>query len=339
MSPTDILNELSKQAILPPKQQAKIAETERKKPFSLHWELRSMLYIGILLMSSGLGLLVYDNFDKIGQGALLSAIAAGCVGSFYFAWRFRPEWTPAETKSQARPGRSTFGDYALIMACLLFLTLEGYAQYAYTIFGSRYGLVTLLPAALFLPLAYRFDHRGILSMALTALISWVGVTVRPLELYFKTNFFEQETVFSAIGLALFLIGVALGLERQRIKPHFTYTYLTIAGNLLMIALLGGLFNFEGLRLWFALGLAAACFMFDYYARRSRRLRSTTAVDGSFLFLLMSTVYGYIGVTYLFFHYLHPDDGIYYWYFIATGIALVYYLMSQLPKGNRTNESV
>ncbi len=334
MSPTDVLNELSKQTILPPKQQAEIAEIERQKPFSLHWELRSMLYIGILLMSSGLGLLVYDNFDKIGQGALLSAIAAGCISSFYFAWRFRPEWTPAQTKS-----RSTFGDYALIMACLLFLTLEGYAQYAYTVFGSRYGLVTLLPAALFLPLAYRFDHRGVLSMALTALISWVGVTVRPLELYFKTNFFERETVFSAIGLALVLIGVAMGLERQRVKPHFTYTYLTIAGNLLMIALLGGLFNFEGLRLWFALGLAAACFGFDYYARRGRQRQSTDAADGSFLFLLMSTVYGYIGVTYLFFHYLRPDDDIYYWYFIVTGIALVYYLMSQLPKGNRTNESV
>ncbi|MFD2933395.1 DUF2157 domain-containing protein [Spirosoma flavum] len=338
MSPADVLNELSKHEILPPEQQAKIVEIEQNKPFSVHWELRSMLYIGILLVSSGLGLLVYDNFDQIGHGALLAAIAVACVGCFYFAWRFRPEWIPAQTKS-----RSTFGDYALILACLLFLTLEGYAQYAYTIFGSRYGLVTLLPAALFLPLAYRFDHRGVLSMALTALISWVGVTVRPLELYFKTNFFDRETVFSAIGLALLLVGVALGLKRQGIKPHFTYTYLTIAGNLLMVALLGGLFNFEGLRLWFALGLAAACFVFDYYHRSvgsaDHQRQLTSGTDGSFLFLLMSTVYGYIGVTYLFFHYLRPGNDIYYWYFIVTGIALVYYLMSQLPKGNRTNESV
>jgi hypothetical protein len=335
MSPTDVLNELSKQGILSSKQQAEIAETERQKPFSLHWELRSMLYIGILLVSSGLGLLIYDNFDQIGQGALLTGIAAACMGCFYFAWRYRPKWTPAQTQS-----RSTFGDYALILACLLFLTLEGYAQYAYNVFGTRYGLVTLLPALLFLPLAYRFDHRGVLSMALTALISWVGVTVKPLELYFKTNFFDQETVLSAIGLALLLIGVAVGLERKHIKPHFTYTYLTIAGNLLMVALLGGLFNFEGVRLWFALGLALACVVFDQYSRRGRRLQSPGATDGSFLFLLMSTVYGYIGVTYLFFHYMRPKgDDAYYWYFILTGIALVYYLMSQLPKGNRTNESV
>ena len=258
-----------------------------------------------------------------------------CVGCFYFAWRFRPEWTPAQTQS-----RSTFGDYALVLGCLLFLTLEGYAQYAYNVFGTRYGLVTLLPALLFLPLAYRFDHRGVLSMALTALISWVGVTVRPLDFYFKTNFFNQETVLSAIGLALVLIGAGLGLERKRIKPHFTYTYLTIAGNLLMVALLGGLFNFDAVRWLFALGLAGACLAFDQYARRGRRLDSPAAVDGSFLFLLMSTIYGYIGITYLFFHYVRPQgDDAYYWYFILTGIALVYYLMSQLPKGNQTNESV
>ena len=328
MSPKDILNELVNQRIILPDQQAKIAEFEQTKPFSLHWELRSVLYIGILILSSGLGLLVYDNFDQIGHGALLAAMAVGCGVCFFFAWRYRPDWTYEQTKS-----RSTFGDYALLLACLLFLTLEGYAQYAYNIFGERYGLVTLLPAVLFLPLSYRFDHRGVLGMALTALISWVGVTVRPLELYFKTNFFDRPTVFSAIVLALMLIGGALLLERRRIKPHFTETHLTISGNLLMIALLGGLFNFGELRIWFALGLAVACVVFDQLARR-REL---------FLFLLMSSVYGYIGVTYLVFHYLLggflSGSGLDYWYFILTGSALVAYLLRQLPKRNTVNESI
>ena len=329
MSPTDVLDELNRNDILPPEQVDEIVQIEQQRPFSLHWELRAVLYAGILLLSSGLGLLIYDNFDQIGHGALLAAIAAACAGSFWFAWRHRPVWTMAPTRSG-----SAFGDYAFILACLLFLTLEGYAQYAYNVFGTRYGLVTLLPALLFLPLAYRFDHRGVLGMALTALISWVGVTVRPLELYFKTNFFNQTTVFSAIALSLLLMGVALLLERRRIKPHFTYTYMTMAGNLLMVALLGGLFNFAGLRLWFALGLAVACFGFDRYFRLGKRVG-----DGSFVFLLMSVVYAYIGGTYLFFHYLHPREDSYYWYFIITGVAFVYYLMSQLPNRDQPNESV
>ncbi len=320
MSLTDTLNALNQAGIVPAEQRDKIAEHEQRKPFSLHWELRSLLYVGILLLSSGLGLLIYDNFDRIGHGILLAAIAAACVASFFFAWRNRPAWTPAQTRS-----RSLFGDYALLLGCLLFLTLEGYAQYAYNVFGERYGLVTLLPALLFLPLAYRFDHRGVLGMALTALISWVGVTVRPLELYFKTNFFSQATVLSAIGLALIVLGGALWLDRRRIKPHFTETYMTVMGNVLLVALLGGLFNFGGLRLWFAPGLAVACIAFDRYGRQQQ----------SYLFLLMGTVYGYIGVTYLFFHYL-PDTldsiaEIYYYYFIFTGIALVYYLLRNLPR--------
>jgi hypothetical protein len=332
MSPTDTLEELRKKGILPDSQADQLVDYEQKKPFSLHWELRALLYVGILLLSAGLGFLIYDNIDQLGQGVLLAAMAAGCLASLTFAWRFRPAWTLEHAKS-----RSVFGDYALLLACLLFLTLEGYAQYAYTLFGTRYGLVTLLPALLFLPLAYRFDHRGVLGMALTSLVAWVGVTVRPLELYFKTNFFDQRTVFSAILLALLLIGIALTLEQRRIKAHFTYTYLTIAGNLLMVALLGGLFNFESLRLAFVLGLAAACFMLDRYGRRRSKDHG-----GSFLFLLMSAVYGYIGLTYLFFHYLHPvrwGDGLYYWYFILTGIALVVYLMSQFPKAKPTHESV
>jgi hypothetical protein len=328
MSPNDILNALNQAGIITPEQQGQIAESERKRLFSVHWELRAVLYIGILLLSAGLGLLVYDNFDRIGHGALLTAMAIGCGMCFFYAWRNRPEWSFDPVRS-----RSPFGDYALLLACLLFLTLEGYAQYAYTVFGNRYGLVTLLPAVLFLPAAYRFDHRGVLGMALTALISWVGVTVRPLELYVKTNFFDQSTVFSAIVLALVLSGVALLLEKRRIKPHFTETYLTFAGNLLLVALLGGLFNFEGLRLWFALGLAATCLVLDRYARHRK----------SFLFLLMSTVYGYIGATYLVFHYLLggflSGSGLDYWYFILTGSALIAYLLHQSPKRKTANESL
>lgn len=321
MSPTEVSDALAQAGILTPEQHTKIVEFERQRPFSVHYELRTVLYAGVTLLSLGLGLLVYNNFDRIGHGALLAAVAAACAGSFAFAWRNRPPWSTGPT-----PNRSTFGDYALLLACLLFLTLEGYAQYAYNVFGNRYGLVTLLPALVFWPLAYRFDHRGVLGIALAALIAWVGVTVRPLQFYLKTNFFDQRTVLSAVALGVVLIGVALALNRRRVKPHFTDTYLTIGGNLLLTALLGGLFNFAGLRLGFALGLAGVCFGFDCYARRNR----------SFLFLLMSTVYGYIGATYLVFHYVlrhgWADTFWYFLYFVLTGIGLTTYLVRQ--SGNR-----
>ncbi len=187
MSPTDILNQVHERGLLPGEQRKIIADVEQKRPFSLHWELRSVLYVGILLLSSGLGLLIYENYDSLGHLTILGGIGLLCVAAYGYAWYVRPPWTHALTQS-----KSPFGDYALVLGCLLFLSLEGYAQYEYTIFGTRYGLVTFLPAVLFLALAYRFDHRGVLGMGLTALMAWVGVTVRPLDLYLKTNFFDER---------------------------------------------------------------------------------------------------------------------------------------------------
>lgn len=312
MSPTDILNKLHKQGLLPDKQYHLLTDIESKRPFSLHWELRSVLYVGILLLSSGLGLLIYENYDSLGHLTLLGGIGLLCVAAYSYAWHVRPPWTTGLAQSQ-----SPFGDYALVLGCLLFLSLEGYAQYEYTIFGTRYGLVTFLPALLFLALAYRFDHRGVLGMGLTALLAWVGVTVRPLDLYLKTNFFDERVIYSALALSSVVIGAALLLQRRGVKPHFTFTYLLVIGNLLLVALLAGIFNVEPLRLLFAVGLAAACVAFDYYARREQ----------SFLFGLMAAVYGYIGLTYLLYQYLRPNEYVSTFYLLVSGGALVVYLLN------------
>ncbi|RAJ95841.1 putative membrane protein DUF2157 [Larkinella arboricola] len=310
MSPERVLQELADQQLINDKQRAGIQTVEDHKLFSAHWELRSLLYVGILLFTTGTGWLIYKYIDQIGHTFLIIALSVLCAASFAFAVRYKGTFTRGRSYS-----RSPFGDYALLLACLLFLSLEGYLQYQYTIFGTRYGLVTFLPAILFLSLAYLFDHRGVLAMGLTALISWIGVTVRPLEFYFKGNLKDMTVLLSALALSIFLMVGALMLDRQRIKPHFTITTLGFAGNLLLVALLAGLFNFENLHLQFALALAVACAGFDWYARRER----------SFLFLLMSTFYGYIGATYLVFHYLHLRDEATYLYWLITGIGVTVYL--------------
>ncbi|GAA4398676.1 hypothetical protein GCM10023187_09520 [Nibrella viscosa] len=321
MSPKTILDELAQQGLLSKEQQTTIADIEDRRPFSVHFELRSILYVGILLFAMGLGLLIYDNIDRISHTAVVVTMSVLCLLCFAFAWLYRPPMSNRHVKS-----RSPFSDYALILGCLLFLTLEGYLQYQYNLFGERYGLVTIIPAVLFLILAYRFDHRGVLSMALVALISWIGVTIQPLNLYFKGNFFDLKITFSAIILSLVLIGAGMFLERQLIKRHFTFTYLTIAGNLLLLALVAGVFNFDDLRIMFALGLAAACFLFDRYARYNYARRGRSRRERAFLYALMSSVYGYIGFTYLLFHYLEPNNYVGTLYFLLTGIGLVMYLL-------------
>jgi hypothetical protein len=325
MSPTFIADTLLRAGLIPASQHAKIGQREQHRLFSLNWELRAVLYFGLLLLASGLGLLVYENYAQIGRLAILGGIGGLCAASFGFAIWHRPPWTTDMARS-----RSALGDYALLLGCLLFLVLEGYAQYEYQIFGTRYGLVTLSPALLFLAVAYRFDHRGVLGMGLTALISWVGVTVRPLELYVRTNFFSGRVIVSALLLAALLIGAGLWLERQRIKAHFTDVWLTVAENLLFVALLGALFNFTD---WHGLavpGLIVACIGFDWLARRRRQL----------WLLVLASVYGYIGLTYLFFHYLagdaSPMTGSL--YFLMSSVGLIIFLLRRRRQTD-TNETV
>ncbi|MEZ0608577.1 DUF2157 domain-containing protein [Fibrella sp. WM1] len=314
MSPIDVLETLKARQLLPAEQADEMARFERQRPLSVNYELRALLYVGILLLTAGLGLLIYEHYDEIGDVAIIGSITALCVVSFVFAWRNRPPLSPDQA-----PSRSTFGDYALLLACLLFLSLEGYMQYRFNVFGTRYGLATFLPAVLFLGIAYRFDHRGVLGMGLTALASWVGLTVRPLELRLRTNFFDEGTVLTAIGLGTLLIVVAMVFERRRIKPHFTDTILTFAGNLVLLALLAGVFNFGGRRWLYALVLFVVCGGYEWLARQRH----------SFLYTLMAMVYAYIGLTYLFFD---VTDGLgwaadaYLLYIVLTGVAAVYYLI-------------
>ncbi|MBO0936533.1 DUF2157 domain-containing protein [Fibrella sp. HMF5335] len=322
MSPFDVLTALKQKGLMPPEQADALADYERTKPLSLHYELRAMLSVGILLLTGGLGLLIYEHYEEIGDVAILGSITALCVASFVFAWRFRPALSAAKVSS-----RSVFGDYALLLGCLLFLSLEGYAQYRFNLFGTRYGLATFLPAVLFVALAYRFDHQGVLTIGLTALASWVGVTVRPLELRLRTNFFDEPTVWAAVGLGLVLIAMAAVGHRQRVKAHFTHTLLAFGGNLLLIALLAGVFNFEGKRLLYGLLLLVACVGFDQYARRDR----------SFLFMLMGVVYGDIGLTYLL---GDAVDGmalppeVYMLYFTLASVGAALYLITNYRKLSR-----
>ena len=264
---------------LPPAQAEAIAADERTRPFSLHYELRALLYLGSVLLVGGLGVLIYDNRDSLGQEAITALIALLMAASFAYAARHRPAFTWGEA-----PRTRIAADYLLLLGCLLFLVLEGYVQYAYGVFGTRYGLATLVPAALFFALAYRYDHRGVLSMAITALAAWVGVSVAPLAVFQNSDYWQTALSRPALGLGVALVAAGLASERWRLKPHFAYTYLLLGGNLALLAAASLFFERTGLAAvscWLlVLGLCAGLV---WYARRTQ----------SYLFLVLAVFYGYV----------------------------------------------
>lgn len=175
-----------------------------------------------------------------------------------------------------------------MLGCLLFLVLEGYLQVQYELFGTRYGLATVLPAGLFFGLAYRFDHRGVLSMAIAALAAWVGVSVAPLDVFRQALLWHSALSFPGLLLGLGLVAAGLGSEFLDRKRHFAFTYLSLGSNVALLVALSLLFATEGRYSlpWLLLVLVISAGLV-WYARRAQ----------SYLFLLMSVAYSYVAITY------------------------------------------
>ncbi|HEY1054064.1 MAG TPA: DUF2157 domain-containing protein, partial [Emticicia sp.] len=214
-----LLKTLVEKAVIPEEQAAKIAAYEETKPFSIHWELRTFLYVGITLLGAGLGTVIYQNIDSIGHDVLIGLIVLTFMGCLFYAFKHRKPFTWEEVIETDK-----LDDFALLGACVMFLTLEGYLQYQYNIFGTRYGLAAFLPSVLFFFLAYRFDHRGVLSMAITAFASWVGVNIAPIKLWQQKNFSTADITHISILLGVVLILMGGLSEYKKWKSHFSFSY-------------------------------------------------------------------------------------------------------------------
>ncbi len=281
-----LLARLQAEGHLPSAQAQAVATAEAIRPFSLHYELRALLYLGITLLAGGLGVLVYEHRDTLGHTAITAGMTALLLACFWYASRHRPAFTWGEA-----PCTSIAADYLLLLACLLFVTLEGYVQYQYGVFGQRYGLVTLLPAVVFLPLAYRYDHRGVLGLGIAALGTWVGVSTAPLAVL-RGDLFQSELALPALGLGLALVAAGLASEHWQRKPHFGYTYLLAGASLAEVGAMGMALETAdwthggGLALlWLLLALGLALGL-GWYARRTQ----------SYVFLLLGVAYGYVAFT-------------------------------------------
>jgi hypothetical protein len=318
-----LLNQLLSKNLISAEQHTAFSRYELTKPLALNWEMKVLLYFGVLFFSGGLGLLIYKNIDTFGHLSVIVLIALVTFLCFYYAYRNHPSFS-----IQSAAPTSAWVAYVLLLGCLTFLILEGYLQFQYQIFGTRYGLATFLPAVVFFFLAYYFDHRGVLSMAMTALISWAGVSVTPLEMLDGNDFSEQSLIYTALALGAGLVAMGWFLDGKGIKKHFTFTYLQFGGNLLFMATLAGLFTLDSQRVIFALLLAALSYSFITYARRGQ----------SFWFMLIAMIYGYIGLTYLIFRLDAIDDFFFAMvYFIISCAGVIYFFLNH-KKWMISNES-
>ena len=282
-----------------------------QRPVSLYWELSTILYLGVLLLSGGLAVLIYKNINSIGHLFILLLMALLSAAGYFYCIKNHKGFSVSKV-----PAPNVFFSYALLLSCLLLGTMVGYAEYQYQLFGGRYGLASFIPMLVFFFCAYYFDHLGVLSLAIVNMGAWLGFTVTPWKLLNEISFFDPRYFFTGLFLAVVLT-VAAKLSRTRnIKSHFAFTYENFGLHVCYISAIAGMCWFEEIYLlWFA-GLLAI----SYYYFRSAVVQSSFYIFLCII-LYLYIAFGYVVVTILDRHF-PLDIGLAY-------IAIIYFIVSAL----------
>lgn len=292
---------------------------QKQSLFSVHWEIKTLLYLGVLLLTTGLGILIYENIDTIGHQFVLLIIAAICIGCFAYCFKTALPFSTLKVKSP-----NTSFDYILLLGSISFLTFVGYLQFEYKVFGTNYDLATLIPMLVLFFVAYYFDHLGILNMAIANLAIWMGVSVTPKQLLLQSDFNSQTIIYTYLLLGIILLSGAYATAHYNFKKHFKFSYQHYGIHVAFIALLAGyFFHYESFIAFFwLLGIALLAFIIYRNAIKNK----------SFYFLLLAILYTYIALSSVIirlFVSINDIGAIYLgmMYFIGSAIGLIFLLIN------------
>ena len=298
------LEQWKERGAISPEQHTLLAGLSRGDPFSLFLELNVLLYAGVLAFVAGLGWTITTWSNQLGDVLILATLSVLFAACFWYCFCRAPAWTPAET-----PSPSLIFDYVLYLGCLTWSLELTYIENRFHVLSGQWDLYLLATAVLFFFLAYRFDNRFVLSLALSSLAGWFGLTISHWPTHQDATYRQYAILYSLVVTA-----AAAVLQRLKLKPHFFSTYLNIAANVLFWALLFGVFESQGYGKWL-LALLAACAASLTWGLTRRE----------FSFVAYAAVYGYIGVSSILVRNIHGDTTIIS-YFLVTGIAMLVMLV-------------
>jgi hypothetical protein len=253
-----------------------IAALVRKERFSVYSELAALLYLGVVSCVAGIGWTVYAHFNQLGDTAIVAALTAAFAGAVGYCFA---HGLPYSNGAQ-EPPRFAF-DYLLYFSCLIFGVELGFIEYRFNLLKDRWDHYLVLSSVLYFALAYRFDNRFVLSLALSTLAGWFGLRL------LHAGWLLASLRLPALAYAALVAASGTALFRARIKPHFFETYLHVATNAALITLATGVIGRDE-SWWYSVGLA---------------LVGGTAITlglkfRSFAFVLYGIAYAYISFSIL-----------------------------------------
>jgi hypothetical protein len=199
--------------VLSPAQAARFDRVARRELVTLRFEIRALLYAGVLLLTGGVGALVAQHQHDIGPLAIAFGIglaALGCLG--WVARRAAAfSWGPV-------PSAGVAFDYVLLLGLLLAAADLAYVEAQLTLLGPRWPRHLLVVAALDLLAAYRWDSRTALGLALTSLAAWRGLAVGLVPTVLGPGI-AADLRASAIGLGVLYLAAAAAYVGYFARPR------------------------------------------------------------------------------------------------------------------------
>jgi len=106
----NIYKELFQKKLIDQKQFELLDAIRSNKIISVYYELRLILYLGILLFTSGIGYFTYQNIGKIGHLISMFSIAALIIVGFYFIKKYAKPYSNLQVKIE-----HPYFDYLLLL--------------------------------------------------------------------------------------------------------------------------------------------------------------------------------------------------------------------------------
>ena len=200
---------------------------------SVRDELRVLLWAGVLLITSGAGLLVRQNVDRIGPLAIAIGIGVAAFACLGWAWR-------------RAPSRSFAFDSVLLLGALLAAADLAFIEVKFTPLGAHWPRHFLIVAAAYAWLAFRFDSKTLFSLALTSFAAWRGVSLVGVAVPWGGVADSNRLFLEALGCGVAFLVLGKVLERVRVRAPFEPVAAWLGWILIVGALAMRLVTDEGL---------------------------------------------------------------------------------------------
>jgi hypothetical protein len=242
--------------------------------FSVHPEVRLCAWGGATLLSTAAGIVLKNNLHRIGPLVLATVVAAIAIACYAFV------------AVRRRRGRASLvDDSVLLLGALLVSADVAFIETQFHLFGAAWYRHLLLLAVVHGAGAYAYRSRALLTLALTALCGWLGVTNAGFDNPFDSAGELALRAFGAAAVVLMWRAVDL---RFRHSSEFAPVFESFAAGLAAIA--GwSLMTYDRTRTaacLFALIIGAAIAGWGYWKRRE-------------LFVICGFLYGVVAVDVLF----------------------------------------